>query len=138
MQNIYTKEQIFSQLEKMNIPRNKVVLVHSSLKLVGSLEGGAQTLLDALIEYFTYEGGLLCVPTHTWNNLGKEITLDMSDHSTCLGAFPDIAAKDPRGIRSKNPTHSMAVFGDRTRALEFISDDENVLSGTSPESCSAV
>ena len=135
MQNIYTKEQIFSQLEKMNIPRNKVVLVHSSLKLVGSLEGGAQTLLDALIEYFTYDGGLLCVPTHTWNNLGKEITLDMSDHSTCLGAFPDIAAKDPRGIRSKNPTHSMAVFGDRTRALEFISDDENVLSGTAPESC---
>ena len=59
----------------------------------------------------------------------------MNDPRTCLGAFSDIAAADPRGVRSQNPTHSMTVFGDRTRALEFIKDDEQVTSPVAPEGC---
>lgn len=132
---IYTKQELLAQLAQMNIPRDRVVLMHSSLRLIGKVEGGPLTILDALIEYFTESGGLFCVPTHTWANLNKEITLDMSDPHTCLGALPDLAASDPRGVRSQNPTHSMAVFGDRARALEFISDDAHLDSGTDPKSC---
>ena len=132
---IHTKEDVFGQLSAMGMPRDRVVLMHSSLRLIGRVEGDAEGLLDALIEYFTAEGGLFCVPTHTWRSVGLEITLDMSDPITCLGAFSNIAAADPRGIRSQNPTHSMVVFGDRARALEFIADDEHVISGTAPESC---
>ena len=132
---VYTKEDIFEQLRKMGAPKNSVVLMHSSLRLIGQIEGGANGLLDSLIEYFTADGGLFCVPTHTWSNLNKEITLDMTDPSTCLGAFSDIAAADPRGIRSENPTHSMMVFGDRLRAEKFVRDEHLVSSGTAPNSC---
>ena len=107
----FTKENIFAQLEAMGAPRDRVVLMHSSLRLIGAVEGGAKALLDALIDYFTAEGGLFCVPTHTWKNIGQEITLDMSDPHTCLGAFSDLAAADARAVRTENPTHSMAVFG---------------------------
>ncbi len=132
---IYTKNEILSQLEAMRLPRNTVVLAHSSLRLVGKLTDGAKTLLDAMIEYFTADGGLFCVPTHTWGNLSQEITLDMTDPATCLGALSDFAAADPRGVRSENPTHSMAVFGDRTRAEAFIAGEDKIASGTDPESC---
>ncbi len=132
---IYTKKEILDQLAQMNIPRNRVVLIHPSLRLIGRIDGGAQALLDTLIEYFTADGGLFCVPTHTWHNLKQEITLDMNDPTTALGAFPDLAAADPRGIRSQNPTHSMVVFGDRARALDFIKDEPYVTSGTDPKSC---
>ena len=132
---IFTKEDILGQLSQMNIPQDRVVLMHSSLRMVGNVEGGAKTLLDAMIEYFTAEGGLFCVPTHTWLNFGKEFILDMNDPSTCLGAFSNFAAADPRGIRSQNPTHSMMVFGDRARTLEFIKDESSVTSGTDPKSC---
>jgi aminoglycoside 3-N-acetyltransferase len=132
---IYTKEDILSQLAEMNIPRDRVVLAHSSLRLIGKVEGGAAALLDALIEYFTLEGGLFCVPTHTWANLKNEITLDMNDPATCLGALSNIAAADPRGIRSENPTHSMVVYGNRARALDFIKDETAISSGTDPNSC---
>jgi aminoglycoside 3-N-acetyltransferase len=132
---VYTKNDIIRQLENMNIPRGRIVLMHSSLRLVGRTEEGAKTVLDAMIEYFTAEGGLFCVPTHTWGNLKKDITLDMSSSQTCLGAFSDFCAADSRGIRSLNPTHSMAVFGDRDRALEFIKDELYLPSGTAPESC---
>ncbi len=119
----------------MGLPRNGVVLVHSSLRLVGNIEGGGATFLDALIEYFTRDGGLLCIPTHTWGFLRREVTLDMTAHETCLGALSNIAAADGRGIRSENPTHSMVVFGNRDRALEFVAGELFVTSGTSPESC---
>ena len=135
LNKIYTKDDLLCQLYQMNIPRDKVVLMHSSLRLIGHTENGARTVLDAMIEYFTADGGLFCVPTHTWGNLKKKITLDMSDTKTCLGAFSDYCAADPRGIRSQNPTHSMMVFGDRTRAFDFIKDETRIASGTDPESC---
>ena len=132
---IYTRNDIIAQLSKMKAPKNSVVLMHSSLRLIGKVEGGAEALLDILIEYFTAEGGLFCVPTHTWRNIGKEIVLDMSDPNTSLGVFSNIAVADPRGVRSQNPTHSMVVFGDRKQAENFVNDDRFILSGTAPESC---
>jgi aminoglycoside 3-N-acetyltransferase len=135
LNRIYTKDDILAQLAGMNIPRDRVVLAHSSLRLVGKLENGAKSLLDAMIEYFTAEGGLFCVPTHTWGNLSKEITLDMADPTTCLGAFSDFAAADPRGRRSLNATHSMAVFGDEDRVAAFVDGEDGISSGTAPESC---
>ena len=132
---IFTKTDLLTQLSQLHIPRNRVVLVHTALRLIGRVEGGPQTVLDALIEYFTADGGLLCIPTHTWMNLGKEITLDVNDPTTCLGAIPDLAAADPRGIRSENPTHSMMVFGDRERAMAFVSNETKLASVTAPDSC---
>ena len=67
---MFTKQNIFEQLERMNAPRDSVVLVHTSLRLIGEVEGGGEGLLDILIEYFTAGGGLFIVPTHTWANLG--------------------------------------------------------------------
>ena len=131
----YTKADLLGQLSELNIPRNRVVIVHTSLRLIGEVEGGAQTVLDALIEHFTYDGGLLCIPTHTWKNIGKEITLDMNDPTTCLGAFSDFAAADPRGIRSENPTHSVVVFGDREKALAFVANETKNESVTGPDGC---
>ena len=130
---LYKKEDFLLQLSAMGLPRGGVVLVHSSLRLVGNIEGGGEALLDALIEYCTADGGLLCVPTHTWGFLRRDITLDMTARETCLGAFSSIALSDSRGIRSENPTHSMVVFGER--ASEFVRDELFVSSGTSPESC---
>ena len=132
---IFTKEDIWAQLEALNIPRDRVVLMHSSLRLIGNVEGGAEALLDVLIEYFTEKGGLFCVPTHTWRNLAKDIVLDMNDPTTSLGVFSNIAAADKRAVRTENPTHSMAVFGNRERALSFAAGELDVCSGTSPESC---
>lgn len=117
----------------MKVPRGGVVLVHSSLRLVGNIDG--KDLLDALIVHCTAAGGLLCIPTHTWGFMRRRITLDMTAHETCLGALSNIAAADSRGIRSENPTHSMVVFGERSRAEKFVENELFVSSGTSPESC---
>lgn len=131
----FTKDDIIRQLDALHTPKGVPILFHSSLRTIGPVEGGAEALLDILIEYFARDGGLFCVPTHTWDNLGKEITLDVSSDDNCLGAFSTVAIRDPRGIRSENPTHSMVVFGDRERAQAFVENELWVPTPTAPNSC---
>jgi len=132
---MYLKKDITYQLEKMGAPKDRPVLMHSSLRSIGDVEGGAEGLLDTLMEYFTSEGGLLCIPTHTWAFLGDDrITLDLTANETNLGAFSKVALMDKRGIRTENPTHSMVIFGDRERAEAMAADEASLTSPTSPES----
>ncbi len=121
-----TKEEILKSLRALGAPSDKPVIVHTSLKQIGAIEGGAETLLDALIDHFTSQGGLLCIPTHTWGFMYDKTvpTLDLLVPRSNLGVLPTIAAKDNRGIRSLHPTHSVTVFGDRDKANTFIADDE--------------
>ena len=131
-----TKNDIINQLALMGGRRDGVVIVHSSLRSVGQIEGGGEALLDALIEYFTSDGGLLCVPTHTWANVGIEgkITLDMAKPESHLGALSSIALSDSRGLLTENPTHSMVIFGDRARAERLAADEGELLTPTAPKS----
>ena len=48
-----TKADIFACLEALDIKRSDKLTVHSSLKSIGEIEGGAEGLLDALCEYLS-------------------------------------------------------------------------------------
>ena len=133
---MFSREDIIKQLKNMNASRNSVVLMHSSMRAVGAVEGGVRGLLDILIEYFTDEGGLFCVPTHTWRNIGKDKpTLDMTLCESDVGAFSVVALESGLGVRSENPTHSMVVFGDRKKAEEFVKDEVYITSPTPKNGC---
>ena len=126
----YTKEEIFAQLKSLGAPRDSVVLVHSSLRAVGKVEGGGQGFLDALISYFTDKGGLLLIPCHTWHRLDQEITLDMTSSDNCLGALSTLAASDTRGLRTESPTHSVVIFGDREKAQRLADGERGAITPT--------
>ena len=133
---MYTREDMIAQLRAMNAPQDGVVLMHCSLRSVGEIEGGAKAFLDTVIDYFTAKGGLLCIPTHTWDNLGKDIpTLDLNKAESNLGYLTQLAAGDARAVRTENPTHSMAIFGEREKALAFARGEESISSPIAPESC---
>jgi aminoglycoside 3-N-acetyltransferase len=134
---MYTKEDIFAQLRALRAPQDRIVMLHTSLRLVGEVQGGGEGLLDALITHFTAKGGLLCVAAHTWNNLGKydRYTLDLQKKESNLGTMASIAMARADGIRSENPSHSVVVFGARDRASAFIEEEKNILTPTAPEGC---
>ncbi len=126
-----SEEDIIKQLEPFQTAKGRPVLVHTSLKTVGAIEGGAEVFLSALRKYFTQDGGLLCIPTHTWDRT----VLDLHQSETCVGILSNIAAGHPDGVRSMHPTHSMMVFGDSKRAVEFVHNEISVDTPTSPEGC---
>ena len=49
---MYTKEDLKEYLKAMGLTGKETILVHSSMKSIGEVEGRADTVLDALIEYF--------------------------------------------------------------------------------------
>ncbi len=141
---MHTKSSLLADLARLNAPQNVPVLVHTSLRAVGEIEGRAEALLDALIEYFTADGGLLMIPTHTWSKLDGDLsepTLDINSPETCIGTLPSIAAVHPMAHRSLHPTHSMSVFDGRCKADEYgpaeayINGEVMVDTSTHPNGC---
>ena len=126
-----SKNDIKEQLQMLNLEKGKIVTVHTSLKAVGEIDGGGETLLSALIECFTSDGGLLCVPTHTWNS----DVYDLRKAQSCIGVLPRLAAAHPDAIRTLHPTHSMAVFGERERAEAFVKNEQFADSPANPKGC---
>ena len=132
---MWKQNEIRVQLEELGVPRDSVVLVHSSLRAVGEVEGRGEGLLDVLIDHCTSRGGLLCIPTHTWAFGSREYPLDMTVPETCIGTLPNIAARDARGVRTPHPSHSMVVFGDPDRVAAFVAGEEKTVTPCHPDGC---
>ena len=56
MDMVVTERDIIAALNDVGIRRGDVVIVHSSLKSMGYVEGGADTVIDALLKVL---GGLV-------------------------------------------------------------------------------
>ncbi len=131
IKNVITKAQITKQLEKFRHIKGKIVTVHTSLKAVGEIEGGGETLLDALVEFFACDGGMLCIPTHTWNSN----VYDRRKAESCIGVLPRLAAAHPKAVRTLHPTHSMAVFGDKELVESFVENEATADTPANPKGC---
>ena len=147
------RSDLMKQLEQLDVPRDRPVAAHTSLRAVGETEGGGEGFLDALISWVTKDcspdGGLLCIPTHTWNLLGgaDPVTLDMNSDKTCVGTLPTLALRrimdqspdapreGPFGVRSLHPTHSMAVFGNPDKVRDYTAGEVMTETSTNPKGC---
>ncbi|MBP3704101.1 MAG: AAC(3) family N-acetyltransferase, partial [Clostridia bacterium] len=67
---MFTKEELKQQMKEMGIKPDDTVLIHTSLKAVGPVEGGAEGFIDAFCEYL--DEGLFVVPTHTWATVSRD------------------------------------------------------------------
>lgn len=68
---MYTKQDLKDSIIKIGIRPTDTLFIHSSMKAIGQVEGGADTVLDAFIEYLK-DDGLLIFPTHTWKQINDE------------------------------------------------------------------
>lgn len=126
---MFSIEEIKSQLEAFRDAVGRHVHIHSALKSVGKVEGRGEALLNCLIEFFAKNGGMVSFPTHTWD---KNV-LDLNRQDTCMGMLSKLALQRKDGVRSKNPTHSMVIFGEK--AADYATWDDNIASSTAPEGC---
>ncbi|MEK3790015.1 AAC(3) family N-acetyltransferase [Paenibacillus sp. FSL K6-1230] len=117
---MHTLESLMKQLEQLGIDSQGTLLVHSSLKSMGPVEGGADTVLDAYTAYM--KDGLLVLPTHTWSYIKADNPRFYVDQSpSCIGILPELFRNRPGVVRSWHPTHSVAALGQD--AVEFTKDD---------------
>ena len=107
---MYTEENLLAQLKDMNIDQNGTIIVHSSMKSIGDVEGGADTILDAFSKFM--KDGLLVFPTHTWADVNKnQPKFYVETSPSHIGILTEKFRKRQNVIRSLHPTHSVAALG---------------------------
>lgn len=116
---LVTKAELRAGLDALGIRDGDVVMLHSSLKSVGYVDGGAHTVLDALVEAVG-PAGTLVVPTY-WLPGGTILAtcrldgyvFDPRRDGTHLGRLPSEFLTMDGIVRSVHPTHSVSAIGRR-------------------------
>jgi aminoglycoside 3-N-acetyltransferase len=115
MTMIVTKDDICLGLRKLGIKAGDSLLVHSSLSSFGHVEGGADAVIDAILEAIS-PGGNAVFPTMTGNaqdSAANPPHFDVLETHCWTGAIPETARRRPYFIRSAHPTHSVCVCGSK-------------------------
>ncbi len=129
---MHVKQSLKADLNRMGIKANDVLFVHSSMKSIGSVEKGADTVLDALSE--SLEDGLLILPAHTWNYINAlNPVFDVRKSRTCTGILTELFRNRNGVVRSLHPTHSVCALG--CGAEEYVKGEELKDTPCAPDSC---
>ncbi len=120
---MYTKQELKNMIKEMGIEPTDTVFIHSSMKSIGEVLGGADTVLDAFMEYLV--NGLLIMPTHTWGSMSESHNVyDPSKEPSCVGILTNLLMKREGVVRSLHPTHSVAAYG--KDSIEYVKGEEEV------------
>lgn len=149
-----SRPQLVADLEALGVRRGQDLLIHCSLRLIGPIEGGAATLLEALIDV-AGPAATIVVPTHTTLNsltsrahraavagfdedeLARYIA-DMPAFDPArtpaqrMGALAEQLRTTPSAMRSQHPITSFAAVGRRARECTSVHELDCHLGDQSP------
>ena len=119
-----TKEQLKKALMDIGIKEGDDLMVHSSFKSLGGIEGGAKAVIEAFSEVLGKDGTLL-MPAFTFNSVTRENPVfDYEKSPNCVGYLGEFLRCEVEGsIRSIHATHSVCALG--KRAFKYTSGHEN-------------
>lgn len=110
-----TKQDVLKALHEVGIASGDVVQIHTSIKAIGYVEGGPQTVVDALLEAVGPEGTLVA-PTFVFSR--KETDNPLVNPLTepgDVGCINEAVRKHPSAVRSIAYTHSFAAIGPKAK-----------------------
>lgn len=148
---ILVKDDFIQALKHVGVHPGQTVMVHTSLSSLGFVCGGAQTVIEALLECVGDDGTIM-MPAQSWKNLdpetgvhwevpeewwpvirenwpayNKEIT-----PTNTVGAVAEMFRKWPGTLRSDHPARSVAAWGKHAEYLTRDHDLSNIFGDGSP------
>jgi len=121
MERVFTKDDLIKDLKKLGVKSGDLLHLKVSMRSIGKVDGGAKTLLDALLEVVGHEGTLISdafvsVFALPLTDEQKEQIAD--DHTpSYAGAFANEMIKHPDMFRSKHPIQKFAAIGKMAQEL---------------------
>jgi aminoglycoside 3-N-acetyltransferase len=148
------RDQLVADLRSLGLSHGQDLLIHSSLRRIGRIDGGAASLLAA-IQTAAGPRATLVVPTQTAENSfsspgfrAATAGLDAEERarfvaampgfdpastpSTGMGAFAEYVRTRPSACRSSHPQSSFAAIGPKARACTCVHDLDCHLGDRSP------
>lgn len=117
---MHTSRQLIADLARLGIVSGDIILMHSSYKSLGGIEGGAEGFFKAFLDLLGPEGTLV-LPALSYRDVSREQPVfDVLNTPSCIGYLPEFfRTQVPGVIRSLHPTHSCCMTG---RYAEFLSE----------------
>jgi len=110
-----TFEGLLDGFKGLGVAEGDVLLVHSSYKSFGEVDGGPQTVIRALESALGADGTLI-MPTFNFD-FNKGVPWDVRKTRSKMGALTEVVRMDPRAKRVFHPFYSFAVLGKHSEML---------------------
>lgn len=126
-------QKIMEDLASLGICPGDKVLIHSSYKSLGPVDGGPETLIRALMDTVGPDG-LLLFPTFSYDHVTRfNPIFDVRYTAGNVGYIPEYFRHMAGVKRSLHPTHSVAVWGkEQDRYIANHQEDSTCLGINSP------
>jgi aminoglycoside N3'-acetyltransferase len=119
---VIKKQDLINDLQNIGLKKGDIINVKASLKSIGHINGGASTLLDALLKVVGKEGAILAESFIKMLPVGK---LDKNnpkhiaskDSDSYAGALTNTILKHPKVILGNHPTHRYAGIGENIASI---------------------
>lgn len=122
--DIVTEAMIVTVLQQNGIKTGDTIMVHSSLSKIGYVEGGAGTLINALLQAIGTEGTLMmpAFPAvgYNYDYLKTNPVFDVKQTPSKMGIVTETFRKHHNVLRSLHPTDSVSAIG--KQALYLVKD----------------
>ena len=107
--NMIGRKELVRDLRRLGVTPGMDLMVHSSLSAIGFVEGGAETVVDALLQAVGKRGTLLAP---SFNHRAAKVFNRLTTPTT-NGTIPDALWQRTQAERSMHPTHAVAAIGPR-------------------------
>ena len=112
-----TQVQIANDLIALGVRKSGVLLVHASLRSLGKVPGGAETVVCGLLRALGKNGTLL-MPALSYAHVdANNPVFDVLNTPSCIGTLPEYFRTRTGTIRSVHPTHSVCGVGQKAESL---------------------
>jgi len=118
-EKVFSKQDLLKDLKELGVMKGDLLNVKCSLKSIGKIEGGAETLVGALLEAVGREGTIVTdsfISVFSERSSGKQPISDKRSQSYA-GALANAMLKHPEVLRSSHPVQKFAVIGAKAKEL---------------------
>ena len=109
-------KKLVAEFKRIGLEEKDVVFLHSSFKSFGGVEGGPQTVIDALISTLGNEGTLI-VPRFNFDFCTYGTPWDIRTTPSHMGIITEFVRKDPRSFSVFHPIYSFSIIGKHAKEL---------------------
>lgn len=118
-----TLDDLVAGFGRAGLADGDTLMVHSSFKSLGSVDGGAEVVIDALREVVGNDGTVL-FPTFNFQSWTETHYFDRRETPSKMGIITELARLRSDAIRTPHPIYSFAVLGARQKEFAGCNDPE--------------
>lgn len=108
-------DELVADLRQAGVCEDDILVVHSSLRSIGHVDGGPSTVVESLVQAVG-PGGTVLFPALTIDGsvtefMRRQNVVDLRESPPTTGAISRAAAVREDALRSAHPTHSVVAIG---------------------------